>query len=301
MAWSISGQIPSAEWPAAQVRAIDAQTRAIVFQGSGRYRLHVRDTGQILDATIYREWTVPAVRAASEPVLRMPELSASIRGSMSSFDADLSYAHHGIAGPRYLIRADTPLDEDQGWSAIGRIPPRLDRDGRLAKKDGTAQFWIRHLPAGRFLFQDHLYSGGYRPKASLQGGLLVELIRGETTHIGELDAASPADLELLVIDCEGEPVTGATIQPVDPMAEAWGEFLRLPTTATFAGSPIPPPHAVSLDANGRCRVPMVRRSAIVLRAELDSGQRLTTRLAIPKEAGATATWVLPPLASQQVR
>ncbi|MEM6674254.1 MAG: carboxypeptidase-like regulatory domain-containing protein [Planctomycetota bacterium] len=273
----------SLEWPAAQASRPNPRQREIVFNGSGRYLVHVTDAFGGLGFSLFREVTV----GARQRRLELPALACVLEGAMPDFDADVRrLSHHGVAGPRLLLLAETPGDEDLDWSVMAHAPSRIE-----GSKHG---FRLQRLPAGRYLLQDHLRETlSSFPGSGVWGGWRIRLAPDAPTDVSDLERGTQRSAGLRVTRADGTPVTDAVVSVVDPLSDAWWAFARLPTTGSLAMYPLPGRFALRLDDDGRCRLPRVWRDAIVLECTIDDGPRVTATLAIPDDFDETIVWTLP--------
>jgi hypothetical protein len=243
---------------------ISTTARESVFRLArpGPVHLDVRPPGQA--PTWWREFQA----AAGETItIDVPTPSATLHGSMRTYDGGVGFSQHGWAGPRIMLIAD----DAAAWSVTDFIPPRTPQG-----------FTMRNLPPGRFHVYQHLiakeqtytYDGReqkYSAPIDTWGGVPVVLTAGQETNLADFIEFSFADRSANVVDAAGTPLQGATLRIRDRMSESWRQVAEGPTTLSNASHPIPYPPAVRVET-GQATLPSIRAGRLELQVELDDGR-----------------------------
>ncbi len=213
-------------------------------------------------------WREIVVSPSQTVQVDVPQAEAVLSGSTRTYSGDLLFSHHGLAGPRLQLISDDP----EGWSATVYLPQR--------KEDHT--FTLPDLPSGDYHLYHHLIgrrvatqSSGreyhYTAPIDAWGGIAVTLQADHPAVLRDFIDYPYRDLQVTVLDRQGQPLEGATLRVRDRMSEAWRQVGEGPTTLAFASNPIPYPPAVRLE-NGRATLPSIRAGRLELLVEFDDGR-----------------------------
>ena len=210
-------------------------TRTVRFSGGGRWLVYAAAERSSLGHFFFVE---VELAAGEERELRLPPLDASLEGSMT-YEGDLEWRHHGVAGPRMLlIRA---AGADAGWNVGSDLPKRLAREGAQRH-----HFVLEDLPAGDYHLFHHL------GEHSAWGGIDVPLRADTTTRIPRLGTEPTGTWTVEVVDSVGRPVRDQMLVVRDRMYEAWEAnselawWLGYTTTSMLAADSFPLPPAARL-------------------------------------------------------
>lgn len=204
----------------------------------------------------------------SETVVEMPEIKASLAGSMRTYRGDTMRSHHGVAGPRMAL---VPRDPS-GWTVTLQWPKRRSDD----------RFVLDGLPAGEYAVFQHLIgeqktyeSGGtkheYTVPIAAWGGIPVRLEPGKTAKLRDFVDYPRGKLTIAISGQDGRPLATGTVRLLDRMRSAWSVVEEGPTTLRDADHPIPEPPAARI-VQGRVEFDSIRSGRLAFTVERDDGR-----------------------------
>ena len=237
-------------------------------------------------------WREVDLQPKQSLAISLPTGTATLKGSMRSYDGGLAPEDHGFAGPRMQLIADDP----SAWSVTEYMP---ERDAQ--KDEARHRFTVRGLPAGSYHLYQHLvgtkqiYASEARTVEILRpldawGGIPVKLDANHTTQLPDFIEYPLKDLQVRVEDAEGRPVEHATLRIRDRMSDAWRQVQENPRQLEQAAYPIPYPAASRIVA-GEATLPRIREGWLELAVEVDAGP--VYRFTAPVRAGQELHLVLP--------
>lgn len=260
---SVGGPIAFADTPATLDHESAREATFLVSHG-GVMHIELRKNSQTLSL-----WREIDIQPSQSLTVDVPPLTATLKGSMRTYDQSGGFSIHGFAGPRFQMISDDPA----AWSVTEYSPAR----------DGTAgSFTIKELPAGSYHVYQHLIGetktetpdGGkpyqYMSPIAAWGGIPVSLQAGQAAQLQDFIDYPYQDLHVRVSDKNGRPVGRATVRIRDRMSESWRQVEENPAQLEEPAYPIPYPAAARL-IGGEATLPRIRAGALDLTVELDSG------------------------------
>jgi len=252
-------------------------------------RIHVEARFNNRTLTFWRDIDLQPNQSTT---ILLPQVSATLKGAMRSYDGGLIRSDHGFAGPRMQLIADDPAC----WSVTEYLPERDAREG-----EARHRFTLSGLPAGNYHLYQHLvgkqqtYSYAGRTTENTHpiaawGGIPVKLEANRTTQLPDFIGYPLNDLQVCVNDPGGNPVEHATVRIRDRMSDSWRQVEENPAQLEQAAYPIPYPAAARIVA-GMATLPRIREGWLELVVETDAGAIFS--FTVPVSAGRELRLTLP--------